>query len=74
MMVMTHRALDQILLEIQAMQSEQGLKRFWTFQKDPEKIAGMRKKYDDALGLFQVGIMTASEYDDVLTLKSSTLR
>jgi len=34
----------------------------------------MRKKYDDALGLFQVGIMTASEYDDILTLKSSTLR
>ena len=72
---MMPRALDHILLEIKAMQSEQGLKRFWTFQKDPEKIAGMRKKYDDVLGLFQVStIMTASKYDDVLTLKSSTLR
>jgi hypothetical protein len=63
MLVMAPRALDHILLEIQALQSEQGLKRFWTFQKDPEKIADMRKKYDDALSFFHVRIMVTSQYD-----------
>jgi len=44
MMVMTYRALDQILLEIQAMQSEQGLKRFWTFQKESGKDRGYEEE------------------------------
>ena len=36
------------------------LKRAWTFVKDPEKIVGMRKEFDDVISLFQVCIIVLS--------------
>jgi hypothetical protein len=43
-----------MLRDIKALQDDNTLTRFWTFVKDPSKIAEMRKQYDDALGLFHV--------------------
>jgi hypothetical protein len=44
------------------------LKRAWTFVKDPEKIVGMRKEFDNAIGLFQVSIDSLSFIEKVLIL------
>jgi hypothetical protein len=48
------RVLEQMLCDIATLQDDTPLTRFWTFVKDPSKIADMRKQYDDALGLFHV--------------------
>jgi hypothetical protein len=48
--------LNGIIEKIKDVQSVPPLKRAWTFVKDPEKIVGMRKDFDNAIGLFQVCI------------------
>ena len=49
--------MEDIIRKIQVLQNEKPLTRFWTFQKDPEKIVDMRKQYDNALGLFHVRVI-----------------
>ena len=51
--------LNGIIEKITNLQSVPTLKRAWTFIKDPEKIVGMRREFDDAIGLFQVCIDVA---------------
>ena len=46
--------LEQMLCDIAILQDDTLMKRFWTFVKDPSKIAEMRKQDEDALGLFRV--------------------
>jgi hypothetical protein len=53
-----------MLDDITTLQDDKPLKRFWTFVKDPSKIADMRKQYDDALGLFHVRTYYI-EYNDM---------
>ena len=64
-----HRStLNGIIEKITNLQSVPPLKRAWTFVKDPEKIVGMRKEFDDAIGLFQVCINVLSFVEKVLIL------
>jgi hypothetical protein len=64
-----HRStLNGIIEKITNLQSMPPLKRAWTFVKDPEKIGGMRKEFDDAIGLFQVCINVLSFVEKVLIL------
>ena len=48
--------LNGIIGKIQNLQRLPRFKRAWSFIKDSEKIVGMRKEFDDVLGLFQVRI------------------
>ena len=55
--------LAEILDEIQGLQSAYGSSRFkraWNFIKDPDKIVVMKKKFDDAVALFQVFIPSSN--------------
>jgi len=60
--------LNGIIEKIKDLQSVPPLKRAWTFVKDPEKIVGMRKEFDDAIGLFQVCIDLLSFIEKVFIL------
>ena len=60
--------LNGIIEKIKDVQSVPPLKRAWTFVKDPEKIVGMRKEFDNAIGLFQVCINLLSFIEKVLIL------
>jgi hypothetical protein len=60
--------LNGIIEKIKDVQSVPPLKRAWTFVKDAEKIVGMRKEFDNAIGLFQVCIDLFSFVGQVLIL------
>jgi hypothetical protein len=60
--------LNGIIEKIKDLQSVPPLKRAWTFVKDPEKIVGMRKEFDNVIGLFQVCIDLLSFIEKVLIL------
>lgn len=46
--------MDDITNSVQAKQARSQLKRVITFLKDPDLIASMRKRLDNAVALFQV--------------------
>ncbi|KAI0061393.1 TPR-like protein [Artomyces pyxidatus] len=61
--------LDDIMAEIETIHEKKGLQRFGAFLKDPEKIARMRQKFDDAICVFQLKHAIASERDITEILK-----
>ena len=46
--------LDEICQKLPSASSSSRFKRVWNFVKDPEKVVGLRKTFDDAVVLFQV--------------------
>jgi hypothetical protein len=46
--------LEKIVGDINALQEQAGLKRFWKYVKEPEMISDMKKELDLALSCFQV--------------------
>jgi hypothetical protein len=47
-------ALDKIVDNINALQEQTGLKRFWKYAKQPDMLADMKRELDLALTRFQV--------------------
>jgi hypothetical protein len=46
--------LDKIVGDINALQKQTGLKRFWKYVKQPDMLADMKQELDLALTRFQV--------------------
>ncbi|KAI0054469.1 hypothetical protein BV25DRAFT_703360, partial [Artomyces pyxidatus] len=55
--------LDDIKATINTIQDKKCWKRFRDFLKDPEKIADMRRRFDDTIRVFQLKHAIASERD-----------
>ncbi|KAI0060760.1 hypothetical protein BV25DRAFT_1992812 [Artomyces pyxidatus] len=55
--------LNGIVSSIQDIQDQTGLKRVGTFVQDPERIKDMRKRFDNAIGLFQLTSSLTTGFD-----------